>query len=59
MFRKKCHTLPIALPLNSVFRWERLFRPDNEVLSQVRKFAHRNYYYNVVSYIYIPLVPEM
>ena len=41
-------------------RGERLFRPykqpDNEMLSQARKFVHRTYY-NVVSYIHIPLVP--
>ena len=36
--------------------WERLFRPDNEMLSVARKFVHRTYY-NVVSYIHIPLVP--
>ena len=33
----------------------RLFRPDNEILSEARKFVHQNYYYNVVSYIHIPL----
>ena len=26
------------------------------MLSEARKFVHRNYYYNVVSYIHIPLV---
>ena len=31
--------------------WERLFRPDTEMLSEAREFVHRNYYYNVVSYI--------
>ena len=37
--------------------WERLFRPHNQMLlSEAQKFVHRNYY-NVVSYIHIPLVP--
>ena len=34
-------------------------RPDNEMLSEARKLVHRNYYYNIVSYIHIPLVPQM
>ena len=36
---------------------ERLFRPDNEMISEARKIVHRTRYYNVVSYIHIPLVP--
>ena len=35
---------------------ERFFRPDNEMLSEARKFVHQNHSYNVVSYIHIPLV---
>ena len=43
---------------------ERLFRPekqrpDNEMLSEAQKFVYQNYFYNVVSYIHIPLVPKM
>ena len=43
-------------------KWQRLFRPDklkpdNAILSEARKFVHQTYYYNVVSYIHIPLVP--
>ena len=45
-----------------MFSQERLFRPDklrpdNEMLSEARNFVHRTYYYTVVSYIHIPLVP--
>ena len=36
--------------------WPEKLRPDNEMLSEARKFVHRTYYYNVVSYIHIPLV---
>ena len=39
-----------------LFRPEKL-RPDDEILSEAQKFVHRNYYYNVISYIHIPLVP--
>ena len=41
-----------------LFRPEKL-RPDNEMLSEARKFVHQNYYYNVVSCIHIPVAPEM
>ena len=41
---------------NGLFRLDKL-KPDNEMSSEARKFVHQTYYYNVVSYIHIPLVP--
>ena len=52
----------MSMMSNYMLNWEQLFRPekpgpDNEMFSEARKLDHRNYYYNVVSYIHIPLVP--